>query len=240
MFRTAVSSGQLEMLEWLLSVGCPWNETVCATAAADGDVRVLRWLRQQGCPWDSRCCEGPVLEGDFECLDWALGQGCPAADLCSFAAINGRLEVLQHLREVWACPWGVGTFEAGWRSLHSEESMVPEGLARALLVYVISAGCPLPARLEVPGWVALEVREALADRLRVRMLVAGGVSRVVASLKITRRWLHCYHTPGHPVCRKRLLREFSEWPAPKARRLTGPVSRQALVYTPESPRHGCK
>ena len=53
-FRSACQGGHVEMLKWLRSEGCPWNETACQSAAAHGHLEVLKWLRSEVCPWDGR------------------------------------------------------------------------------------------------------------------------------------------------------------------------------------------
>ena len=42
----------MEMLRWLKSEGCPWNEGACTSAAWKGPLEALKWLRSEGCPWD--------------------------------------------------------------------------------------------------------------------------------------------------------------------------------------------
>ena len=50
---SAAGGGQLEILKWLRSEGCPWDASACAGAAKCGHLEVLKWLRSEGCPWDS-------------------------------------------------------------------------------------------------------------------------------------------------------------------------------------------
>ena len=46
----------MEVLKWLRSEGCPWNENACSGAALDGHLEVLKWLRSEGCPWNEAMC----------------------------------------------------------------------------------------------------------------------------------------------------------------------------------------
>ncbi len=48
----AAKGGHLEILQWLKSQGCPWNNETCADAAEGGHLELLQWARSQGCPWD--------------------------------------------------------------------------------------------------------------------------------------------------------------------------------------------
>jgi len=46
----AAGGGHLEMLKWLRSEGCPWDEYICNAAAYCGHLEMLEWLRSEGCP----------------------------------------------------------------------------------------------------------------------------------------------------------------------------------------------
>jgi len=46
----AATGGQLEVLQWLRTNGCPWNADTCSVAATGGHLEVLQWLRANGCP----------------------------------------------------------------------------------------------------------------------------------------------------------------------------------------------
>ena len=48
----AAERGDLEMLRWLRSEGCPWNEETCTAAASEGHLDVLKYLHENGCPWN--------------------------------------------------------------------------------------------------------------------------------------------------------------------------------------------
>ena len=52
----AAMRGHLEVLKWLRSEGCPWDEGACLCAAAGGHLEVLKWLRSEGCPWNELLC----------------------------------------------------------------------------------------------------------------------------------------------------------------------------------------
>lgn len=45
--------GHLEVLQWLRSEECPYDEGACRAAARSGHLEVLQWLRSDDeCPWD--------------------------------------------------------------------------------------------------------------------------------------------------------------------------------------------
>jgi len=55
----AARAGRLEVLQWALEYGCPWNPLTFAHAARGGHPYVLRWAREHGCPWDRRSIDSP-------------------------------------------------------------------------------------------------------------------------------------------------------------------------------------
>ena len=52
----AALGGHLEVLKWLRSKGCPWDERACYRAAYGGHLEILKWLRIEGCPWHEKLC----------------------------------------------------------------------------------------------------------------------------------------------------------------------------------------
>ena len=47
----AARGGNLQLVQWLRSNGCPWGQDTCYEAVNEGHVEVLRWARENGCPW---------------------------------------------------------------------------------------------------------------------------------------------------------------------------------------------
>jgi hypothetical protein len=88
----AARIGNLEILKWAHTSGCPWNENTCEALARRGgrdDLTLLQWARNNGCPWNSRVWEN----------------GCPwDADVCVEAARMDHLPILVWARED-GCPW---------------------------------------------------------------------------------------------------------------------------------------
>lgn len=104
-FMEAAGNGDLEVLKWLLSKGCPWNETTCIIAAGNGHLEVLKWARENDCPWDESTCSFAAEMGELETLKWAREKGCPwDKNTCRVAAAGNHLEVLKWAREN-GCPW---------------------------------------------------------------------------------------------------------------------------------------
>ena len=128
----AAEGGRLDVLQWLRSIGCPWDETVAMVAARlnlmdmlkwvrangvdmgmltaynaayMGNFEALKWVHAEGCVMDYRICEAAARRGDLPMLEWARQKGCDwSPRLCAQAALDGHLQLL-----IWArrsgCPW---------------------------------------------------------------------------------------------------------------------------------------
>jgi hypothetical protein len=75
--NAAVRGNQLEVLKWLRAQKTPvfaWSNQTAFYAAEGGHLEILKWMRSQSppCPWDEA--------------------------VCTVAAINGKLDILQYLR----------------------------------------------------------------------------------------------------------------------------------------------
>ena len=97
-------SGDLDIMKWARSQGCPFGRWTCAYAAKAGHLELLKWARSQGCRWDIWTCMYAAEGGHLELLKWARSQGCPwDEDTCSYAARGGHLELLKWARSQ-GCP----------------------------------------------------------------------------------------------------------------------------------------
>ena len=131
MCTLAVCGGHLEVLKWLRSEGCPWDDDICSYAAREGHLEVLKWVRSEGCPWDAYTCSQAAEGGHLEVLRWLRSEGCPwDDDICSYAAREGHLEVLKWVRSE-GCPWDAYTC-----------SQAAEGGHLEVLKWLRSEGCP--------------------------------------------------------------------------------------------------
>jgi len=59
----ASRNGCLQLVKWLVSCGCPWDEAACAEAARGAHVETLTWLQDAGCPWSSHRCLVAATDG---------------------------------------------------------------------------------------------------------------------------------------------------------------------------------
>ena len=118
----AALSGNIEILEWLVQNGCPYNSNVCFSAAISENPSCLKYLRTLDCPWNGLTmrglCSNPWSEnllantsnligdsstgaGKTDLVIWALESGCPySLNNCVFFACQlGNLGILQLLVE---------------------------------------------------------------------------------------------------------------------------------------------
>lgn len=103
--NSAAEGGQLDVLKWLYSLKCPWNQLTCAFAARSGRLDVLQWLREKGFQWNEMTCVRAAESGQLHILQWARANGCPwSSETCDGAATHGHLEILQWARAN-GCPW---------------------------------------------------------------------------------------------------------------------------------------
>eukprot|EP00611_Tribonema_gayanum_P019784 TRINITY_DN3494_c0_g2_i1.p1 TRINITY_DN3494_c0_g2~~TRINITY_DN3494_c0_g2_i1.p1 ORF type:complete len:359 (-),score=31.87 TRINITY_DN3494_c0_g2_i1:256-1332(-) len=84
--EVAAQSDQLAVLQWLHQNGCRLPHQLCLIAASVGNVEMLEWARSIGCPWDSdmidQVCETPHTSPELgrkrlAAFEWALANGCP-------------------------------------------------------------------------------------------------------------------------------------------------------------------
>ena len=53
----------MEVLRWVRSQGCSWDEFVPCAAARNGHLKVLKWLIKEGCHYSKRKCRRAAEEG---------------------------------------------------------------------------------------------------------------------------------------------------------------------------------
>jgi hypothetical protein len=77
-FLEATRWGQLHIPKWGMSSGDYKGSTeVTRVAAQCGDLEMLKWFRSRGCPWDYRVYVTATVFGGREILEWVMDNGCP-------------------------------------------------------------------------------------------------------------------------------------------------------------------
>ena len=105
--EVAAGRGDLELCQWLHSVGCPCDDEACAAAAEDGHLSTFRFLHENVCPagvtsWHSALLHDP--ESNTEVLQYlmdhvALTEAADLTEALVAAGQAGALAVAQHLRQ---------------------------------------------------------------------------------------------------------------------------------------------
>ena len=80
----ACTAGNMQLIRWLRSQGCPWSSDICSHAALLGDTSMLQWLRQQDppCPWSCATLHVAAELSDLSTLAWILQQHPPDPSFC--------------------------------------------------------------------------------------------------------------------------------------------------------------
>ena len=70
-FIVAAQKGDLDIMEYLLSSGCPCIEYVSECASEKGHLKVLKWLFINDCPIDySSVYDAACKNGHTDIVDW--------------------------------------------------------------------------------------------------------------------------------------------------------------------------
>lgn len=95
--NTAALRGNLEMLKYLRSIGCPWSSKVCAEAARGSHLDMIKWVRENGGQWNQKCSNAAAGAGAIDILDYMKGQQhkFDIPTLVRIACVNGKIDVLK-------------------------------------------------------------------------------------------------------------------------------------------------
>lgn len=98
----AAESGNVVLLMWLYVQGCkPSSSTMCKAATA-GELPVLKHLHTcYDCDLTPKLCSIAAYEGYLEMLQWLCEQGCPwySKKVAANAAYNNDVQMLQYMRQ---------------------------------------------------------------------------------------------------------------------------------------------
>lgn len=99
----AIERGNLLTVVWLIKNRKPsvcLTAHMCEVAAENGHLEILQWLHSIGCPWDSATCEGAAEFGHLECLKYALENDCAITERTFLLAAEvGNFPCLKYLYE---------------------------------------------------------------------------------------------------------------------------------------------
>lgn len=213
----AASNGHLNILECLQWHQYEWDRMASSHAAAAGHVHCLRYLLHNGATFDEFVWHAAAINGHLKVLKWLLAQGCPGFHCTAAAAADGcQLDCLE-----WAFnQWPSQTDD--WVSYSAMQSG-----SLACLRLAVARGCPLKQQYycqdqgclrwalvncpHVPAMPTTHYFEALAAVFTSDVLHrVYERDRNERASAIQNAWLVCYYAPWHPMCKKRLAREFEE------------------------------
>lgn len=76
----AAATGQLDVLRWMLEVGCAFDSGHCACAASGNQLETLQWLRSNNVPWSGAVLHYARNGGHSVLETWAMENGAPEPD----------------------------------------------------------------------------------------------------------------------------------------------------------------
>ncbi|CAL6399967.1 unnamed protein product [Bathycoccus prasinos] len=98
-------TNKLEFLKWAREVKhCGWDESTIKVAADIGNLEMLKYCFSNGCPCDEeKSCEQAAIGGHLDCLRFLVDKVKPSRDTEGKAAIQasgyGRINILKYLVE---------------------------------------------------------------------------------------------------------------------------------------------
>ena len=98
-------TNKLEFLKWAREVKhCGWDESTIKVAADIGNLEMLKYCFSNGCPCDEeKSCKQAAIGGHLDCLRFLVDKVKPSRDTEGKAAIQasgyGRINILKYLVE---------------------------------------------------------------------------------------------------------------------------------------------
>lgn len=101
-FGSALMRGHMHILEFLHCHQCPYDPQALSHAAANGHLSCIQYMRSNGYEWDTDTCNGAAIGGQLDVLKWLRSQNPPCpwnTFICECAASLGSLEMLKWAAE---------------------------------------------------------------------------------------------------------------------------------------------
>ena len=98
-------TNKLELLKWAREVKqCEWDEETITVAAFKGNLEMLKYCFSNGCPCDEeKSCKQAAIGGHLDCLRFLFAKVKPSRDTEEFAArlaaAYGRINILKYFVE---------------------------------------------------------------------------------------------------------------------------------------------
>ena len=71
-FCNVAREGNLEVMKWLKTRNCHWDESTFTAAARHGELANMKWLLSQKCPGNIYTFEAAAEHGNLENMKWLL------------------------------------------------------------------------------------------------------------------------------------------------------------------------
>ena len=178
-------TNKLELLKWAREVKhCEWDEETITVAALIGNLEMLKYCFSNGCPYDEKeSCRQAAIKGHLDCLRFLFDKVKPSREMEKDAAIQAvgyvRINILKYLVEERKIPEIVKAScvrnAAAYGRLESlkylvEEAKVPlndwQYVACARYEehpecenYLLEKGCPEPSDEEYAFFVEVRLEE---------------------------------------------------------------------------------
>jgi hypothetical protein len=180
----AAYNRQIQVMNYLKAIKCPWNDQTAYAAASGGSIRALKWLKVNAYGWvcdqdsdiwqcrDLRAlwrhtvCNAAASGGQLRTLAWLIEYNYEQCDndIYVAAAFGGSFHVLRYLRIKEPCvDWPTKTYEGA----------IASNNALDVLTWLLSNNVPLPeyvptvaARLdkrEVINWLIFNGCQLMPD-----------------------------------------------------------------------------
>ena len=95
-FRAATRKGNLDIMKWLKSKDCPWDDRVFTISSRNRNFCIMKWLKENGCPWNEFTFAAAAWSGNLANMKWLKKNDCPWSETTFSAAVdNGKLENLK-------------------------------------------------------------------------------------------------------------------------------------------------
>ena len=149
-FSEAARGGYLQTLEYMKSIGCPWDEQTAVAAVESGDLYVVQWVVENGCPCNGEAMyvaasighlgmvsflhhnvhpmtiddvKEAVSSGATYIVQWARNVGVVSPSVFSQAICDGDVGVLHDLRRM-RYPWDTGFIDRYMEKLETDGVVV--------------------------------------------------------------------------------------------------------------------
>jgi hypothetical protein len=99
------ATNKLELLKWAREVKhCEWDEETINVAAIKGNLEMLKYCFSNGCPCDKeKSCERAAIKGHLDCVRFLFDKVKPSReteeDAAQLAAAYGRINILKYVLE---------------------------------------------------------------------------------------------------------------------------------------------